>query len=128
MPDESRQRHRNFLLGNGESLTEPVRLPRRAVGEKAHAYTLAEVRDALAPRAVAVSEHLSSLPNLACPAGSAVALLTLHPTYLGRSYFPEELLLEMNAEAVGSRARELAPRKWTRVRHAERAVTVELFV
>ena len=128
MPDESRQRHRNFLLGNGESLTEPVRLPRRAVGEKAHPYTLAEVRDVLAPRAVAVSEHLTSLPDLACPAGSAVALLTLHPTYLGRSYFPEELLLEMNAEAVGSRARELAPRKWTRVRHGERAVTVELFV
>lgn len=127
MPGES-PRRRNFLLGYGESLTEPVRLPPRRPGEKAHPYTLEEVREVLAPRAAAVTEQLAALPARACPQGEAVALLTLHPTYLGRSYFPESLLLEMNAISVGSRGRELAPRKWTRVRHPERAVTVELFV
>lgn len=128
MAQESNDSRRNFLLGYGERLTEAVRLPPRGGGEKAHPYTLDEAREVLMPRARLVHRELAALPVDACPDGEAVALITLHPTYLGRSFFPDDLLTALNGTAVGSRSRELTPRKWTRARHGDTAVTAEIFV
>ena len=57
-----------------------------------------------------------------------MALVTLHPTYLAKSYYPAELLKTYGLETIGSRAREVSPEKWTRKEPPKSAVTSELFV
>lgn len=77
----------NYLLGYGERLTEQI-LASKGGGEKTHPYTFSEARARLTPRVTEVSLSLDALPPAACPRDEAVAAITLHPTYLAKSYFP----------------------------------------
>ncbi len=118
----------NFILGNGEKLTERVDYPRRRTF-KVHPYSFAEARKRLAPRVAATSAELQLLPALACPNNEAVAVLTLHPAYIAKSYYPEKLLEALNLTPIGSRTRAIRPEKSTRKRKPrERDITSELFV
>ena len=118
---------RNFLLGYGERLVRDIPPP-PLVAEKVHPYELAEAKSVLVPQALAVAEALSQLPELACPEDRAVALLTLHPTYLAKSYYPSRLLRYLGLEAVGSRGREVEPRKHTGATGPGLQPTAELFI
>ena len=78
---------RNFLLGYGERLTE--RIPPIIGGApKRLPYSVPEARSRLAPLAVAAATELSRLPQLACPRDEAVAIITLHPQFIAKSYYP----------------------------------------
>lgn len=126
-----------FLLGKGERLTGPVDV-RRPAGPKQHPYTLADAKGSLLPQFRAAAETMEKLPERVCPGGNAVALVTLHPSYLAKSYFPHSFLKDAGLDAVGSRAREVTPRKpIARKRQeegpakgseTERAVTTQLYV
>jgi hypothetical protein len=118
---------RNFLLGYGERLVRDIPPP-TVVPEKVHPYELAEAKRVLIPQAQAVAESLGELPELACPEDRAVALFTLHPTYLAKSYYPSRLLRYLGLEAVGSRGREIEPRKRTGATGPGLQPTAELFV
>jgi hypothetical protein len=120
-------RKRNFLLGSGERLTEPVHLsPLR--GDKDHPYTIDEARERLSSRLIQVSREINSLPDNTCPANEAVVALTLHPAYIAKSYFPSVLLERAGLRAVGGRSRKVVPEKWTRKDHPEQAIASEVFV
>ena len=54
--------------------------------------------------------------------------MTLHPAYLAKSYFPDQLLDETGLRAVGSRQRIVTPDAWTRKGPPDQTVTAELFV
>ncbi|MFS2014510.1 S8 family peptidase [Azospirillum sp. CT11-132] len=56
---------------------------------------------------------MRSLPPRACPGGQAVISLTLHPTYLAKSYYPDKLLEALDLRHVGSRAVHLIPERTT---------------
>lgn len=122
MPDNN-----NFLIGYGERLASDMAAP---VGgaPKVHPYTFYEARQTLAPRITETARELDELPDEVCPRDQAVALLTLHPAYLAKSYYPADLLRAYGLETIGSRAREVSPRRWTRKKPPESAVTSELFV
>ncbi len=117
----------NFLIGYGERLASDLAAP---VGgaPKQHPYTLAEARKRLAPKVKATVRELASLPPEVCPRDHTVALVTLHPTYLAKSYYPAELLYSYSLETIGSRSREVSPNKWTKKKPPATAVTSELFV
>lgn len=117
----------NYLLGYGERLTTPI-VASRGGGEKVHPYTFSEARARLVPRVTEVSLSLDSLPSAACPRDEAVAAVTLHPTYLAKSYFPSELLEAVGLEVVGSRPKIVKPEKWTPKKKEKEAVSTELFV
>jgi len=117
----------NFLIGYGERLATDLAAPPGG-GPKQHPYTLAEARKLLAPKVKATVAELASLPSEVCPRDNTVALVTLHPTYLAKSYYPTELLYTYSLEAIGSRSREVSPNKWTRKKPPDTAVTSELFV
>jgi len=117
----------NFLLGYGERLVEKL-APPPTNPSKAHPYSLEEARTRLSPKVLSASKALASLPPEACPNDEAVALLTLHPAYLAKSYFPIELLRAIGVEAVGSRSRDVTPQKWTRKQSPKSTVTAELYV
>jgi|CZKX01.1.fsa_nt_gi hypothetical protein len=117
----------NFLIGYGERLASDLAAP-VAGAPKQHPYTFAEARRLLAPKVKATAAELSSLPPEVCPRDHTVALVTLHPTYLAKSYYPAELLHTYGLETVGSRSREVSPNKWTKKKPPATAVTSELFV
>jgi len=116
----------NFLLGYGERLVEQVVVT--IAGDKTHPYTFEEARARLAPQIKSAAREIESLPPEACPKGQTVALVTLHPAYLAKTYFPEEFLRTMGANAVGSRAHDVTPEKWTATKAGHPAVTAEIFI
>ncbi len=122
MPERS-----NFLIGYGERLASDMAAP-VAGAPKKHPYTFAEARLYLAPKVKDTAKALDALPDDVCPKDQGVVLVTLHPTYLAKSYYPAELLKTYGLETIGSRAREVSPRKWTKKKPPESAVTSELFV
>lgn len=117
----------NFLLGFGERLTEPIPPPGRVM-EKPAPYAVLEARDRLAPMVAATSQELDSLPHTACPRDEAVAVITLHPEYLAKSYYPGRLLRAIGLETVGSRPRRVRPEKTTRKKGPVEEESTELFV
>ncbi|MFL5266207.1 MAG: hypothetical protein ACJ8AH_06335 [Stellaceae bacterium] len=96
----------NFLIGYGERLASDLAAPTGGA-PKRHPYTFAEARERLTPKVKATVKELVDLPAEVCPKDQAVALLTLHPSYLAKSYYPGELLKTYGLETVGSRAREV---------------------
>lgn len=100
-----------YLLGGGERLSSDVPRPPRGFGDKKHPYTLREARERLDTQGSNVSNVLRSLPSLALPYGQAVVSLTLHPSYLAKSYYPANLLKEVGLRHMGSRAVHIRPEK-----------------
>lgn len=117
----------NFLIGYGERLATDLAAPPGGAPKK-HPYTFGEAKKRLAPQIQSAVADLTTLPDKACPGDQSVALVTLHPTYLAKSYYPAELLKTYGLDTVGSRSREVSPAKWTRKKPPESAVTSELFV
>lgn len=117
----------NYLIGYGERLASDMAAPLGGAAKK-HPYTFSEAHKRLAPVIHAAFEEISELPDELCPKDQAVALVTLHPTYLAKSYYPAELLHTYRLETIGSRSRTVSPQKWTRKKPVESAVTSELFV
>jgi hypothetical protein len=101
---------KNYLLGYGERLTEKLDHPKIKPIKKDW-YSFTEARSRLAPRLSAVVEDVEALPQAACPHDETVAVITMHPSYLAKSYFPAGLLHAVGLEAVGSRARRVVPEK-----------------
>lgn len=117
----------NFLLGYGERLTQSI-IPVTSGGPKAHPYSFEESLTRLAPLACNVTDEISHLPAKACPRDEAVAIMSLHPTYLAKSYFPSQLLESNGLRSVGSRHSALRPSKTTKKNEPEKSPTVEIFV
>lgn len=101
---------RNYLLGFGERLTERIDPPKRPM-EKADPYKFTEARDRLAPKIRMVVRELDKLPELACPHDECVAAVTLHPSYIAKSFFPAGLFRAVGLETVGSKRRQIIPEK-----------------
>lgn len=115
-----------YLIGRGETLASQISLVTGG-GEKKHPYTFAAAKRRLAPEVKRTAAALNSLPADACPNDEAVAILTLHPSYLAKSYFPEELLGSVGLRSIGSRAAQVRPGV-TIGRQREREITtVEIY-
>ena len=117
----------NFLIGRGELLTADLRGP-KGFGGKAEVYTIEESRDRLHPQLVAAVRSIDSLPAEACPSDLTVVRMAMNPSYVAKSYYPEQLLRESRLESVGSRSVRLTPGKWSRSTAPSDTTTTELFV
>lgn len=117
-----------YLIGKGELLTYPIKAPKKQPGEKNHPYTLAQAKQALLPQIDATNQVFEALPRAACAGDLAVAIVTLHPAYLAKSYFPRHLLRAANLESVGSRTIRIRPRKLATKNAPVEAETTQLFV
>ena len=120
-------KQRNFLLGNGHRLTSPVRIGKK-IEPKPPPYNLAEAKTRLSDQFIAAAASFSELPNAACPDGYAVGIITLHPEYIAKSFFPADLLREARMEAIGSRPSRVTPEKWKKKKDPEDVPTTDLFV
>ncbi len=97
-----------FLIGHGERLTEPVSPPRGGGGAPSP-YEPSEARARLAPQFCHASEKALRLPAAACPDGRVVSVMTLHPSFVAKSYFPKGLLQAAGFKSLGSRPRKIVP-------------------
>jgi len=104
----------NYLLGFGERLTEKIGPPKR-VPSKKDLYSFGEARERLAPRIQRAVADIAKLPAAACPHDESVAAITLHPSYLAKSFFPTGLLRTVGLEPVGSRPRQVVPEKGAKI-------------
>jgi hypothetical protein len=116
----------NFLLGYGERLVEQIPPPRLKPG-KAHPYTFQESKQRLLPLVTQAADVVRSLPRRACPFNQSVIVMTLHPEYIAKSYYPSDLLHAIGFTQVGSRPKRIKPRKATRKKNPE-AETTEIFL
>lgn len=103
----------NFLLGYGERLTQPMAPPPSKM-EKHSPYTIPEAVQRLIPKFTTATTQLKQLPDTANPDGVTVAAVTLHPSFVAKSYYPEALLKELNLTPIGSKETRVKPDKWTR--------------
>ena len=117
-----------YIIAKGELLTYPIGAPKKEPGEKNHPYTLAQAKAALLPQIDQATQEFDRLPPQACPGDIAVALVTLHPAYLAKSYFPRQLLQTAGLESLGSRNERIRPRRVTRANAPPEADTTQLFV
>lgn len=118
---------RNFLLGKGETLTEPI-VHVQGYGDKKPPYKFAEAKRHLVSGVKQAALLIDQLPEAACPNDESVAVITVHPEYLAKSSYPGELLKAIGLRAVGSRATFITPRKWTKAGDPEPSLAAELFV
>jgi hypothetical protein len=116
-----------YLLGYGERLTGRI-APPSGGPPGAPPYTREEAFARLAGRAEAASRQLDELPDAACPEGEAVAVLTLHPQSIAKSYFPARLLREFDMRHIGSRPAAVTADKWTRDGEVQELPTTDLYV
>ena len=115
----------NFLIGNGESLVTNVK-QNSGSPDKTHPYEYEERADVLGPQISRVLDEVDELPSAACPDDEAVVAVTLHPSYLARSYHPSGILRELGLRQVGSREERIEPLR--SVRKSPITKTTELFV
>lgn len=118
---------RNFLLGKGERLTEPVIVPSGGAAKESP-YTFYEAKERLQPMLDNLADKVRSLPDEICPGGLTVATITLNPEYIAKSYHPTELLRSVGLRSIGSKKRNITPEKRSKNREPLSASTTELFV
>lgn len=118
---------KNFLLGKGERLTEPVKIVSGG-GEKISPYSFYEAKQRLQPMLKDLTAKIDNLPDEACPNGNTVATITLNPEYIAKSYYPTELLRSVGLISVGSRKKTVTPDKKSKNRDPQETTTTELFV
>jgi hypothetical protein len=120
---------RNFLLGRGENLTKLIGPPARKPA-KAHPYSFAEALETARTELPPIIAAIDALPAAACPRDEAVMSMTLHPAYLAKSYFPDDLLKKAELRAIGSRKVSIRPRRDLRKSKSadEPQVTTRIFV
>ena len=97
-----------FLIGFGERLTEPVSPPLGG-GGKPSPYSEEEARERLRPQVQRAARAANQLPSAACPNDRVVSVITLHPSFIAKSYFPGHLLRDVGFEPLGSQPRHLVP-------------------
>lgn len=120
-------RQLNFLLGQGRRLTDPIAAPRRN-SDRTPPYDFAEARARLSSMIAVAGEEARRLTADECPRGDVVAVLTLHPQSLAKSYHPTRFIGLAEFEQLGSRPARVEPEKWSRNRDPAAAETTDLFV
>jgi hypothetical protein len=118
---------RNFLLGKGERLTEPVTAAGRPL-TKVPPYSVEEARNRLTPMFEETVASFAKIPDQAKPAGQVVASLVLNPEYTAKSYYPTASLRKYGLRAVGSKAISIMPEKRSQGRVPSERPTTELYV
>jgi Subtilase family len=120
-------REHNYLLGQGERLTAPVKVPSGG-GSKRPPYDFGTARLRAAGKLARTTAAFTQLPADACPNNEVVAVVTMHPRYVSKTDFPSQLLGAVGVRSVGSRSRSMTPDEWGIKDPPVSAVTEEYFV
>jgi hypothetical protein len=118
---------RNLLLGNGHRLTKPVVI-QKGMDLPPPPYGFEEAKNRVVPQLQKAAASFDSLNDDACPGDFAVGVLTLHPQYTAKSFYPGTLLRETRLTPLGSRPSRITPEKVRNEKQPVEAETVQLYV
>lgn len=118
---------KNYIIGKAHNLTETVPPPPMNPNREP-LYTLEESLSRVIPQLERVTNSLNALNENVCPRDYAVTQVTLHPSFLAKSFFPARLLREMGVRSIGSKSSSIKPDRWTRKGPAQKSPTTCLFV
>lgn len=113
-----------YLIGSGEKLTHEEKFVSSPKPPKQWPYSVAEAAKRLKPK---LDRTINAIPvsSQALPRGEAVALISLHPESLAKSWFPAALFASVGLRTIGCRARMIRPEKWSSERDERKPKTVE---
>lgn len=120
-------RNNNFLLGHGDRLTEKVSVPKGGAPKK-EPYEFNVAKKRISKKLLSTTSAFSLIPSDACPGDEVVAVVTMHPRYVSKSDFPDELFKLVGLRAIGSKPSLIKPEKWGIKKHDEKAITEQIFV
>ena len=120
-------REHNYLLGQGERLTQSHSLV-RASRPKHPPYEFESARDRLVQPIQQAARWATSLPLAACPGNRVVLEVVLHPRYISKSDQPHALLGAVGLKTIGRRAVEVSPEAWGIKNPPVSAASDKLFV
>lgn len=120
-------RKHNFLLGYGQRLTGEVKVPKGG-GSKNPPYPFSQAQARVTKRAKVIAKEVDDLPAKACPGDEVVLAITMHPRYISKSDFPDQLLHTLGLRSVGTRSRRVAPENWGIKKPPKDSLTEEIFV
>ena len=120
-------KERKYVFGRGELLSSKVDVP-RAGGKKNAPYEFSTAVKRMAGFLSTAHKYLDHLPDGACPAGKAVASITLHPRFISKSDFPSDLFVAAGMTTVGGRTEFITPDAWGIEKHPESTVTDTYYV
>jgi hypothetical protein len=97
-------------------------------GEGRDPYTFTEAKAFVGPRLEQAVKFMDELPSIACPNNEAVVAVTLHPKFLSKSSYPNDLLKATGLRAIGSKGVTLTPRKSHLESKPSPSAAAELFI
>lgn len=118
---------KNFIIGYGETLTKDVTI-KSGSGEKAHPYSFSEARSRFVSDMTQVLEEIEMKPANQCVGGEVVIKFIQHPSYLAKTYYPNQLFKKFGIKDLGSKAVKIKPRKWAVKRHPDKGLASCIFV
>ena len=101
---------KNFLLGYGEELISDMARPDSGPVDKFF-YSYEENKALLLPKLKELKAKFKRLPSKALTNGEVVGRITLHPTHLAKSYYPQSFLSKFKLKDIGGKEVKLSPRK-----------------
>jgi hypothetical protein len=118
---------RNLLIGQGERLFQDGVWP-PPQGDKPEPYTRAQQQSALLPALAGLAEAAQMRSKALAPRGEIAAKITIHPQFLAKSYFPTSLLQQTGLRLIGSRAKDVTPRRMVKGKPLKELPTAVLIV
>lgn|GEM_PF-140407 len=118
---------RNLLIGQGERLFQDGAWPTKPE-TKPDPYTIEQQRATLLPSLAELVRTATTRSRELAPRGEVAAKLTIHPEFLAKSYFPSTLLERTGLRLIGSRARDVTPRRMVRGRPIKERPTAVLLL
>lgn len=120
-------RKNNYLLGYGERLSTNVDI-KKGGGPKNPPYNFNSARNNFSKWLNSATTDFQQLPSIACPHDQVTAVVTMHPRYVSKSDFPQDLFDAVGLNVVGGRLKKVKPRNWGVKKHPEEALTDEILV
>ncbi len=119
--------NKNFLLGRGELLTGSIDKVTSG-GKKTPPYDFETTLRRVSKMLEEVSQDFSNLSDDAFPEGKAVIQFTMHPRYISKSDYPNELLKQAGMKAIGGKSVFVEPEQWGVMDHPTGSVTDAWYV
>lgn len=118
---------RNLIIGQGERLFQDGVWP-PPQGDKPEPYTRTQQQSALLPTLARLAETARTRSARSAPRGEIAAKITIHPQFLAKSYFPDSLLQQSGLRLIGSRAKDITPRRMVKGKPLKELPTAVLIV
>ncbi|ENA1098668.1 peptidase S8, partial [Acinetobacter baumannii] len=118
---------KNFLIGYGETITNPVYI-KTGGGDKKHPYSIEEGRLRFQHNLEEIMWEIENKPTDACANDEVVVKFIQHPSYLAKTYYPRKLFKKFGMKDIGSKSVKISPDSWATRKHPDIAVTSCIYV